>query len=188
MSQPGALGYGTPTDPITALVRQVEDLKRTVAAMSTQMVNNGLITLHPSSVTNDNLVSPVSPFSVYDQASGFAFTTTATDRLTTVVPVPTGFTTALITATAVAVGVNNSGSATGLAVGIYIDQDIVDAIGSAPSGGSIPGNAVNSYSATITGLSTSFTIRTFVYGYPTSLGSFHVLNNVSMSADVLFLR
>lgn len=55
MTVPGALGYGAPTDAITALVRQVEDLRRTVAAMQTQLVNNGNLTVpNGSTITIQN--------------------------------------------------------------------------------------------------------------------------------------
>lgn len=43
MTLPGSLGYGAPQDPITSLVRRIEDLERTVRSMQTLLVNAGTL-------------------------------------------------------------------------------------------------------------------------------------------------
>src|ERR1700734_1678037 len=41
MTWPGALAYGAPKDPLSDLVRRIEDLSRTVRQMQTMLVNQG---------------------------------------------------------------------------------------------------------------------------------------------------
>lgn len=43
MTLPGSPGYGAPQDPITTLVRRLEDLERTVRSMQTLLVNAGTL-------------------------------------------------------------------------------------------------------------------------------------------------
>lgn len=50
MTTPGAIGYGVPRDPITDLVRRVEDLERANREMQTLLVNQGSMTV-PSGTT-----------------------------------------------------------------------------------------------------------------------------------------
>lgn len=59
MTLPGNPAYGAPQDPITALVRRIEDLERTVKAMSTLLVNGGTLQVNdPNSGSQVFYVGP----------------------------------------------------------------------------------------------------------------------------------
>jgi hypothetical protein len=49
MTFPGQLGYGAPTDQLTALVRRIEDLERTQRQTSTMLVDQGNIAVNDAS-------------------------------------------------------------------------------------------------------------------------------------------
>jgi hypothetical protein len=43
VTQPGSFGYYAPQDPLTSVMRRIEDLERTVASMKTQLVDQGSV-------------------------------------------------------------------------------------------------------------------------------------------------
>jgi len=152
----------------------------------------GTLSLPAGIIDNAALTSPVSP-SAWHADSGstvFAVSTTHTDRATTTVTVPAGYTQALIFAVGQASAVNSTGIVDTLYVGVVVNgvgtpgwaatQDV------APAG---LGGAACAAGKLLTGLTGggTFTVSTRIYSaYAGWAGN--AANSCNIDASVLFLR
>jgi hypothetical protein len=140
-------------------------------------------------VGNDALTSPVSPAVAHAQASNFALSTTAAQKVDFNVTVPSGFTRAIALATISATAVNTTASQD-----TFLGYADVDFVGS--PGGYLAGmDAAPGYAAGIahteTALATSLSGTLHFRGMLQSLNaswSANAFNTVNLDALVLFLR
>lgn len=148
----------------------------------------GTLDLPAGIIGNDALASPTSPFAFHADAQTFALGNGANLPVVTVtVPVPAGFTRAVVNATASLSAANSTGSTDTLYCGIRVagsSQGYSGRVGVAPGVAANPSKAAG---VLLTSLGASFTIEgtasTFVAPWPSDSN-----NNANLDGTVIFLR
>ena len=149
----------------------------------------GTLSLPAGIINNDALTSPVYPFVGHAQGNNFTLSTTNTAKATLTVPVPAGYTSAMVTANAHVSAFNPTADSDYLYAVAWIQSDTT--IGwSMPT--TIPAgeSAHTSQTATalLSGLGSSFTVKVATSTAFQSFASSTSGNVCNIDATVLFLR
>lgn len=158
-------------------------------AMDDNQAAFGQLLLRDGIVGNAALTNPVVPAVVHAQSDSFTVPTTNTARATATVPVPTGYTRAIVTAHAHASCFNPNAGADYLYVVAWIQSDTT--IGwSMPVtiGPNVSATTSQTATALITGLSGSFTVKVALSCQNTAFTTSLTGNVCNIDATVLFLR
>lgn len=138
---------------------------------------------------NSMLASPIVPAVGHGDGVNFPVTTTATDRAIVTIPVPAGYTRAMVTATASLSAYNPTLSGDYIYVSAHIAGDVTLGY-SMPQGVSPDDSSQTSQTATalLTGLSGSFDVKASVKTAFAAFSTATTGNVCNIDATVLFLR
>jgi len=140
-------------------------------------------------INNDALTNPVVPAVAHGEGVNFTLSPTPADRATVTVPVPAGYTRAMVTATASLSAYNPTASGDYVYVAAHIQSDTT--LGYAmPQGVGPSDSATTSQTATalLTGLSGSFTVKASASTGFVSFSTSTSGNVCNIDATVFFLR
>lgn len=151
------------------------------------MIVGGTLSLPNGIINNAALNAPVYPQTAHAEASNFALTTTATEKVRATVSVPAGYSQALVFA-AISANARNKNTVQDYLEG-YVDifgtNSGWDSASDGAAGATI--GISNSGSSLLTSLGSSFWIRGMLYSGATSWSA-DSFNTINVDAIVLFLR
>ena len=151
-------------------------------------VIGGTLSLPKGIIDNDALTSPISPLTAHTDGTNFSLATGPNvAKLTVSVPVPSGYTRALVITSANMNANNTSASADYAYLGLRINGDAVGWSLAAYAPPLIYCNVSNSASALLTGLGSSFTVQAAASSASANWAA-DVNNTINLDAIVMFLR